>query len=381
MKEDIDTQVKEICRWVNEHIKNAERSIFGPQQSPFQTYQGRKGTDNDKTVLTIAILKSIGIPCRKVYTRAFNTSKKYQTGEEGKNWLEFYNGEKWLPVYLSAPDDIGNFQHFAKFDSVKVASVWGYDGFELTDLTENYTKIGTVKIQFINNGKPFPEYKDFTINIFTDGFFDSLDELGEETDSTGYYQANLGNGLYYLIYGFRDGEGNPTVKIQDFFVNIDDTTHLQIDLHIPEIITQVDKELYKKLARLKVNKNKGIITQDSMQIIIFIDNDEPSRRIVPKIVKEKDIIQSIKWILTEEISQDILDLLGLKNNWLYCDKDKLAKELGFNPTTDYPAVVVIKNQSRGSLSKADSLDSFGGQVVMKSLGYNLNIIEELKKMN
>ncbi|RLC47406.1 MAG: hypothetical protein DRH57_04125 [Candidatus Cloacimonadota bacterium] len=364
MKEDIDTQVREICKWVNEHIKKTERSsIFGPQQSPTQTYNGRKGTDNDKTILTIAILKSLGIPCRKVYTRAFTISEKYQVGEHGKSWLEFYNAEKWLPVYLDAPDDIGNFQHFAKYDSVKVASVWGYDGFELTDLTENYTKTGTVKIQFFNNGKLYPDYKDFTINIFSDGFFDSLDELGESTDSTGYYQANLGNGLYYLIYGYRDGEGNPSIKIKDFFVNIDDTTHLEIDLLMPEIITEIDNVLYKKLAELKLNGNKSIITQDSIQIIIFIDNEEPSRRIVPKFVEKKDIIPFIKWVLTEDTSDEIKKLL--QNNWLYCDKDKLSKDLGFNAIMDYPAVIVIKNH----------------QLVMKSLGYNTNVIKEIDNLS
>jgi len=219
-----------INKWINHHVKTRPSEFFGPLQSPLLTLISRQGTDEEIAVLTTAILKSLGIPSRRVMVEWLGEE------EGGGSWVEIYSRGKWLPLY---PLDAKNFNNFKKYELKhphNITAAITQTAFEQKAVTKDYTDTGMIKLKFLETGKPKPGFEHFSVNVFNGGGYRALDDVGGAADSTGSYHVELGDGRYELIVGVRDSTGSPYVTAKEVMVNPGDTVNLSFDVSVPASI-------------------------------------------------------------------------------------------------------------------------------------------------
>ncbi len=222
---------KIINEWIFENISLRNQEFFGQVLSPLLTLKGKKGTEEEIAILTTAILKSIGIPSRRARARYFGEKKG------GSSWVEIYDLGKWVPLYPLVPKSFGDYQEYEREKRFNITAVYTTSAFQKSLVTENYTQTGKLILVLSSGSKPAVGFKHFSISVFNDGSLCPLDELGflckdEElvTDSTGCFEAVLGDGTYYIETGVRDSLGNVFVRIQKIEIKAQKTEKVQIDV-------------------------------------------------------------------------------------------------------------------------------------------------------
>ncbi|WP_051294799.1 transglutaminase-like domain-containing protein [Maridesulfovibrio bastinii] len=142
--------------------------------------------DSEKRLFAVAALRSFGIPARDLAEQ---------------NWIEFYNGKKWKPMYPDHPELLG------QFNATEKSSF--YYG--------QWPKI-TFDVSQMNKNDRYPEYfKDFTLSKVVSGV---LFKIVENSISGGYntenhiWEMKVPQGDYWLIYGVRNKAGEPLVTIE-----------------------------------------------------------------------------------------------------------------------------------------------------------------------
>lgn len=222
---------KIINKWISENIKNRSKEFFGEVLPPLLVMKGKKGTEEEIAILTTAILKSIGIPSRRAKTRYLGEQKG------GASWVEIYEKGRWLPLYPLYPESFGDFHKYEKEKPFNLTLVSTTSAFEKSLVTENYTPVGRLKLYLTSEEKPAIGFKHFSVNVFNDGCLSPLDDLSfgckdEEcaTDSAGFFEATLGDGIYYVETGVRDSTGNVFVNIQKVEIKPEKTWELKMEI-------------------------------------------------------------------------------------------------------------------------------------------------------
>lgn len=215
-----------VNQWVAKNVKSAESHYFGPEQSPLMTLARKKGTLPEIAVLTTAVLRSLGIPCRMA-----------SLGGRGPedvlgSWIEVYSAGAWAPLY---PLDPGRFGKPPRTDFIPVVATTS--GFKTILVTTSYTRTGKARIVLQEQGKALKRFKGFSVSVISQGAFQPLDELGAlfsdqeiQTDSSGVFSCDLGGGRYLAIAGKRDPDGNPLVVMKAFAVLPGRTSDVVLDL-------------------------------------------------------------------------------------------------------------------------------------------------------
>jgi hypothetical protein len=216
-----------VNRWVAENIHSMKRGFFGPMKSPELVLSSGSGTSEEIAVLAAAILKSVGVPSRRVIV-------PWLGGQDyDASWLEVWSDGKWLPCYPLEPAALGDFNWLEREHPDNVTIAVATSAFDQKLVTPNYTAGGQVHVTLTASGIPLPEFGNFAFSVFNAGAWRPLDELNTFTDSSGTFDCFLGNGHYLLVAGQRDPRGDPYVVTREFEVEPNQALEMILDLTVP----------------------------------------------------------------------------------------------------------------------------------------------------
>jgi hypothetical protein len=353
--------VRGLNEWIAANFQEQESEFFGGQQTPEQTLAAQRGTRKEIASLTTALLKTAGIPSRRVSVGAFLG----QSG--GAQWTEVFIAAKgqWLPLYPQAPQHFGDYSWWEP-DSMKsnVSYAQANAAFEALDVTSAYTATGEIEIHFTRVGAPISGFDGFTINVFNQGAFIAIDELETVADSIGIYRCRLGEGRYWIISGTRDATGSPFVCMQPVEISPDSTVRLTMDLTPGMYVSSAPKNLQSSEviplfeitdAAGRVRSSREAVGNGALLILLLRPNHEPSIRMT-------DLIQSWLAKLGDQAPKSLWIMEGAKGSggtdWAYDPEGKIGELFSLKGTDDYPLVLWVDKE---------------GKLAQSSKGYNLNI--------
>ncbi|MCD6097439.1 transglutaminase domain-containing protein [bacterium] len=361
--------IQEVARYVNnfiaDSIKEGKSSFFSGMKPPLLVLKSRRGTKTEISLLATAILKTLGIPARRVYNRYFGEEKN------GASWVEIFDGESWIPVYLDNPSMFGNFTRFERNHPHNITFAVARGGFEIENVTSHYTTTGELSVRILRNGKPVPDFEQFAISVLNNGGHFPIDEVGTATDSNGLFTVELGDGKYLVEVGQRDASGS--VLVQTFPVEITpaETTRLDIELEKPLFLPEkkpADGILPAfTLPKIGTGSISYKTSEKKDRFFVFLGlNEEPTERMLPILLRfseeNKDSIEVLWLVNKEEAQNSILPKTAVDKNFqllkiLVGDNEKEKIEL--------PVIIFVgKNSNRYTVI---------------SQGYDLNIEEKLKQ--
>ncbi|MCK5833248.1 hypothetical protein KAH81_06205 [bacterium] len=225
---------RKINGWIDENIDTSGWDFFGGMQSPDMTYKRRKGSRSEISSLTVAILKSLGIPSR-------NASIRTVRGEGASmNWVEVFDvkEDSWFPLYPDSPEHFGDFAYPAEKYPGGITVVNVKSAFEYDFNTSKYTPIGKLRVYINRRGKPVDKWEHFSVTVFSGGAYWPLDEIGTATDSTGIFEFELGVGEYVLQNGTRDNTGSVWVQTFPFAIKEGEITEIEIEVSAPQYMEE-----------------------------------------------------------------------------------------------------------------------------------------------
>jgi len=353
---------RKLNRWITENLREQKGEFFGGQQAPDQTFAVQRGTKQEIASLTTALLKTAGIPSRRISVDAL----LLQTG--GASWTEVYCVEKasWLPLYPDASEHFGDFS-YREPDSLKsnIPYALASSAFENLDVTPAYTQTGNLEISFARGGSPAAGFDGFTINVFNAGAFSAIDALESVADSSGIYRCRLGEGRYWVICGVRDLTGSPFVRLLPTDILPGETTRASVDL-TPETYVALPQSRNQEAApvplfaisdaRGNVRSSREAVGKSPLLIVLLYPNHEPSARtadlIRPWLSKNGTAAPRSLWVT--EGSRDESQPAEVA----FDPEGSLGKLFGLQSSNDYPLLVWVDKN---------------GLITLTSRGYNLNI--------
>jgi peroxiredoxin len=216
-----------VNRWLAGHIRPVKRGFFGPMKSPELVLSSGSGTNEEIAVLAAAILKSIGVPSRRVKVPWLGAQ------DNDASWLEVHSEGRWLPCYPLEPTAFGDFRWLEREHRNNITVAVATSAFDQQLVTQNYTAGARVRIRMAASGVPLPGFEGFAVSVFNAGAWRPLDELNTITDSLGTFDCFLGDGHYLLVAGQRDPRGDPYVVTRELEVKPYAAVDITLDLTAP----------------------------------------------------------------------------------------------------------------------------------------------------
>jgi len=343
-------------------VSEREKEFFGPRQSPLLTLRSGRGTDAEISILAAAAMKAVGIPSRQAGVPALGS-------EEGAaSWIEVFTGDRWVPLYPLEPDAFGDFSFAEKEHWRNVTVVITRSAFEELLVTENYTEVGTVELSFVSGGEPAAGFEHFSISVLNRGALVPLDALDAVADDDGQFTATLGNGRYIIQAGTRDESGNPFVMMRHISLTPGSTKRLAFDISPGGQEFSITRE---ELARF----------EDALAVWIAFDLEgEPSRRMLPLIASVLDRRSKVLDVtfaymgVDPDNADDAREALGQtaviktvrdRKEWYYVDELGEHHAIG-ESGVELPVIRIYARR--------------GGEVILHSEGYDLNIERRLSRV-
>jgi peroxiredoxin len=216
-----------VNRWLAASIHSVKRGFFGPMKSPELVLSSGSGTNEEIAVLAAAILKSLGVPSRRVKVPWLGAE------DNDASWLEVYSDGKWLPCYPLEPRAFGDFGWLNREHGDNITVAVATSAFDQQLVTPSYAAAARVRVHLTSSGKPLPRFENFAISVFNAGAWQPLDELNTVTDSSGAFDCFLGSGHYLLVAGRRDPRGDPYVVTRELEVTPYAALDITLDLTAP----------------------------------------------------------------------------------------------------------------------------------------------------
>uniref|UniRef100_A0A7C4U6W1 Transglutaminase domain-containing protein n=1 Tax=candidate division WOR-3 bacterium TaxID=2052148 RepID=A0A7C4U6W1_UNCW3 len=282
-----------IFEWVKKNIKrNKDYDFFKPLQNPLYTYRLKLGTDIERYILIVGILRSLGIP------------SKIRWDYKG---ICFYK-DGWKEL-----------------------------SFEKEKKEERATLIIKFMKDKINVSKDFEYYENYTIERFFK-YPEELEPDIEKEDSS--HKIFLKKDLYYLISGFRNVNGDAFVRIKKIDLRDRDSIEIIQDVGIPEnaksgelLLREYNPDLLKKLG----------IEERGKILIIFLDISSESSR--STLINAKDELNNFEgriYYVSKDKKGTMEFLLeqGMKQKEIKEMDEEEIKSIGIK---DLPSILYIKD--------------------------------------
>ncbi|MGI6222357.1 MAG: transglutaminase-like domain-containing protein [Prevotella sp.] len=199
----------EVNHWCHEHVTYEPSD--GRTSSPLATIRTSKGRCGEESTLTVAALRSVGIPARQVYT------PRWAHTDDNHAWVEAWVDGKWYFMGACEPEPVLNLGWFnapASRGMLKHTKVFGkYDGPEEVmrrmprnteiNVIDHYAPSTRLNVQVVDaNGKPVPnaivEYK-----LYNYAEFYTVGTKQADKDGRSFLSAGLGD---MLIWASKDGK-------------------------------------------------------------------------------------------------------------------------------------------------------------------------------
>jgi len=367
-RDDIFGIASYVNRWVADSLSEVEYNFFGGMQAPDMTLRRKKGTASEISAFTCSVLKSLGIPARTAYMEAQGFHS------DGRSWLEFYDGTRWLPIFTDKPDKIGDYKYLEEFSDHNVTFAFARGGFSIEEVTEKYSDVGIIKVRFFLRDEPAVGFRNFSVEVINNGAIVPLDYAGGESDSLGIFIGQLGDGDYLLTVGLRDHLGNPNVKLHAFHIAPNETTYLELEVTPPTRIAKVaQKATWQKtvLQNKDGEKTADYLHNDRINIIFIFDrHGEPSLRMMKLMnqFSEKNKELRLSGISVNESPTDQGDDEYLIDN-LYDVDCSLAKRFDYSSCDDF-----IKSLPMVILLRENDMEHY--EII--SQGFDMNIIDKIE---
>ncbi|MEO0072110.1 MAG: transglutaminase domain-containing protein [candidate division WOR-3 bacterium] len=288
----VKEKVRALFDWTDNHIALKQSpEPFGPQMNPADVLRARRGTQLERYIFIAGALRTVGVPARIKWD--------YEGVEYwDKTWHEYSFDKKAITP-----------KHF-------------------------------IRLRFFKNNQNVTPglkyYEDFSISQFQDMPV-RLDLEPELIDSSIVVQLNPG--VYYLIYGWRNGFGDSYVWLKKLQPQ-PDTFESSITLSFPEDISGGDL-VTRGWSTPKVLR-KALQGSEPILIIVF-DQSEASRATLlhaqPVLANFSGKILFVP-VAQEDIKSNLPKELGIKNYRLIYHPG-LVKELAIK---ELPSVIYLRNQ-------------------------------------
>ena len=358
----VEGTARAINRELAVAVSEREKEFFGPRQSPLLTLRSGRGTDAEISILAAAAMKAVGIPSRQAGVPALGS-------EEGAaNWIEVFTGERWVPLYPLEPDAFGDFSFAEKEHWRNVTVVVTRSAFEELLVTENYTETATVELSFVSGAEPAAGFEHFSISVLNRGALVPLDALNAVADDNGQFSATLGNGRYVVQAGTRDENGNPFIMMRDVSLPPGSTKRLGFD------VSPGGREF-------SITREELVRFRDAMAVWIAFDLEgEPSRRMLPLIASVLDRRSEALDVTFAYMGADpdnaddarealgqtaVIKTLRDREEWYYVDELGEHHAIG-EGGVELPVIRIYARR--------------GGEVILHSEGYDLNIERRLSRV-
>ncbi len=227
---DVTETVQRVNKYVGK-LRSAPRTPLSPVMTPMQTVRsGTVGSEMDRGVACVGILRSLGIPARYL---------------EQWGWVEFHDGDVWRPLYPNHPEQLGNktahdtaARYYKNPASLLVSFTLGGDSlppersryfreFSLSIFPVARTAGGKVRGRE-KKKRGMKEVEGFYLALEADEVFKGgWDETGEG------WRLILPAGEYTLTAGGRNSQGEPHVRVLPLTLEPDRTLTLRIPLDPP----------------------------------------------------------------------------------------------------------------------------------------------------
>ena len=225
------------------HEKATYQPSDGRTHSPQQTVSSAIGRCGEESTLTVAALRSVGIPARQVYT------PRWAHTDDNHAWVEAWADGEWHFLGACEPEpvlDLGWFNAPASRGMLMHARVFGnysgqeeslekIDGITFINVTDNYAPVDTITIRAVYpDGTPAKDAK-ASFRLYNYAEFYPIAEKTTDARGEASLVAGLGDLLLWVSDGERFGFQKGTVgKDRNVTVTIDRTasTPFEMDLDV-----------------------------------------------------------------------------------------------------------------------------------------------------
>jgi transglutaminase-like putative cysteine protease/peroxiredoxin len=249
---------KAVNLWMKQNVTVSGREVLGGAKTPLEVVQSRCGSEGDICAATVGILRSLATPVRL---------------SKSRQWVEFYSGTDWLPIYPLQPEDFGNTKK--------------------SEITKTeYEAPGALSLALQRKGLPLSEFDGFALAQLTDGFY-STGWPENQTDKDGTAKIEISPGKYLLSAGVRNKNGDAYVFLKPIQIQPKETVELTVNLDIPvEQLSREDlvvREL-EKIPDFNLKSADGgehrlseeLKAADVLLVFFTLDN-EPCKSMLPRI--------------------------------------------------------------------------------------------------
>ena len=203
----MEEAILEVNHWCHEHV--TYQPSDARTSSPLSSVSQAIGRCGEESTLTVAALRSVGIPARQIYT------PRWAHTDDNHAWVEAWANGKWYFLGACEPEAVLNVAWFnepASRGLLMTTNVVGeYQGEEeilftepLTtriNVTENYAPIGQLEVEIeYPDGSPV---KDAKVNFCIYNYAEFYPAVSKLTDENG--RASLNAGLGDMLVWATDG--------------------------------------------------------------------------------------------------------------------------------------------------------------------------------
>lgn len=284
---DDEKSFENVYRWVERNIKDeSSKNFYKTMKTPLETFTLKKGSELERYILVVAIMKSLNIPSKLNY-------------------------------------------------DMRMVSYFGKDGWKDKSFGNKENKKKLIFLKFFENGKNISKekeiYEDFSIERFKN-YPDIIEpEVVENSDSL--IKVEIDDDKYYLIYGFRDDLGSSFISIKNI---VGDTLNIYLDsLRYFSLTNKKYLKSFKNFEKLSKYKN----VKDKRKMLIFLDlNNEES---ISTLLTNRDFIKSFDGFIYIFTNKDdrIFDLFYKENISIFKISENDFKSFEINI---FPTITVIE---------------------------------------
>ncbi len=199
--------VIEVNRWCQEKV------VYTPSDertsSPLATVKTAHGRCGEESVLTVAAMRSVGIPARQVYT------PRWAHTDDNHAWVEVWVDGKWYYLGACEPEpklNVAWFSSTAKRGLLMHSRVFGYyegeediikrtGAFTEINVTANYAPVSKVKVKVTDKAGNIVEGAGVDYKIYN--YAELYSAIVTKTDRAGYSNATLGRGDV-VVWAYKD---------------------------------------------------------------------------------------------------------------------------------------------------------------------------------
>lgn len=341
-----------INEWTGRNLSLFEEKLgnnFWPK-TPLAVLKSGSGTERELAAFLTASMRSLGIPSRM----------------HEKGWVEFLDGDQWLPAYPLEPDNFAS----KNMDP---------------ETSREYAEPGRLKVTFKRNGLPVKGFQDFSVqDVSKRGYFESRAIDQDASDEKGVVDVELPPGSYRLFAGVRNARGEPLVQHYKIDIKSGQTVEREISLDLPVDEWKPKDFIARDLVKIpekglvdqegKAVNMKDAVKQNRAALVVFYDyKSEPPQRMVPRLrefAKSREMKSFFVYVGKPTEKEKVI--LG--------EKDASAETLAITAENAEKLFNVPRDKDSGHAENIPHVLLFvDGKLAVWQEGYNMSIVKVLEK--